>query len=80
MFFEDHKPDWLYEILPYVYLVAGLTTILTLRNLMGTVSGLLLISAGAAVWLLRRSYRRRMQDEAAQELASKRNKGRQRRF
>ena len=68
MFFRGHKPDWLYEILPYVYLIGGVLTILTLKNFMGTFSGLLLVSAGAAVWSLRRSYRRRTQDNADQTL------------
>ena len=66
MFLRGYKPDWLYEVLPYAYLVAGLITIFTLKNVMGAVSGLLLTSTGAAVWLMRRSYRSAMQDNLDQ--------------
>ena len=66
MFLRGYKPDWLYEVLPYAYLIAGLITIFTFKNVMGAVSGLLLTSTGAAVWLMRRSYRSAMQENPDQ--------------
>lgn len=56
--FYGYKPDWLYESLPYVYVAAGTVCALLTANPIGIVSGLLLISAGAIVWHLRRSYRK----------------------
>lgn len=52
-----HKPEWLYELLPYVYVGVGVLTMASLQNLIALVSGGLLISAGAVVWLMRRRYR-----------------------
>jgi hemerythrin-like metal-binding protein len=54
-------PDWLYNVLPYFYLCAGLLTIIVLRNGFGVFSGLTLMSAGGIVWLLR--IRSRREDE-----------------
>lgn len=51
-------PDWLYKILPYFYLCAGVLTLVVLRNELGIFSGVTLISAGAIVWLLRGRSRR----------------------
>lgn len=58
MFFRFHKPEWLYELLPWLYIVVGLLTMLLLRNLMSVFSGLMLISAGFNVWLMRRRNRK----------------------
>lgn len=58
MIFRMHKPDWLYEILPHLYAIAGVVTILALRDTGGYFSGGLLIAAGASVWQMRRNYRR----------------------
>ncbi len=55
--FRRHKPDWIYELLPLIYVVAGLGTMAVLRNLISVLSGLTLVSAGFAVWQMRRSSR-----------------------
>lgn len=59
MLFRGHKPEWLYEALPYLYLASGIVTAGLLRNVVGTISGLLLMLAGAIIWKLRRDYRAR---------------------
>jgi hemerythrin-like metal-binding protein len=51
-------PDWLYNAVPYVYACCGLFLWLLLPNLFGLLSGLILISTAAVVWLLRYRYRR----------------------
>lgn len=51
-------PGWLYEPLPYIYVITGLFTAFNLDILLGRVSGLLLISAGVIVWHLRFQFRR----------------------
>ena len=50
--------DWFYSALPYLYLGAGLLTMVSLRNVMGVFSGLILVSAAGIVWTLRYRYRR----------------------
>lgn len=50
-------PSRLYEVLPYVYAGAGLLTMYKLGNGVGIASGLMLMSAGGIVWLLRRNRR-----------------------
>lgn len=47
-----------YEILPYVYMASGVLAMLVLTNLVAVFSGLLLILAGALVWILRSDHRR----------------------
>jgi len=58
MVYPVRWPDWLYQSLPYLYVLAGGLTIATLRHPIALLSGLLLISAGAIVWNIRRGYRR----------------------
>ena len=60
---KNWLPDWLYEPLPYAYAIAGLITIIVLRNAMAVFSGLALISAGGTIWTMRRRYR-----QAAKEM------------
>ncbi|MEY4140215.1 MAG: hypothetical protein RLZZ371_2397 [Pseudomonadota bacterium] len=55
--FDFHKPDWLYEALPYVYVIAGIATILSLDNALSMGSGALLVSAGICIWWMRRTSR-----------------------
>lgn len=50
-----YLPDWLYELLPYAYLLSGIITWMVLPN--GWLSSLLLIAAGAIIWFQRRQYR-----------------------
>jgi len=58
-------PKWLYETLPYVYIVGGISTAGVLQNIVATISGVLLLSAGALVLTMRHNYRssRREADE-----------------
>ena len=49
-------PDFIYTILPYVYLCAGLLTIVVLRNWIATFSALAWFSAAATVWVRRYRY------------------------
>jgi len=60
-------PKWLYETLPYVYIFGGIATTAMLQNAIGTISGLLLLSAGALVLTMRHNYRagRRAEPHAA---------------
>ncbi|MEI6734712.1 MAG: hypothetical protein WCK94_12105 [Comamonadaceae bacterium] len=70
--FEVHKPEWLYEALPYVYGVAGIVTIANQGNLLSMASGGLLVSAGVSTWWLRRSYRlEHKRDEVEHRLAQR---------
>jgi hemerythrin-like metal-binding protein len=55
--FRGYQPDWLYKKLPYLYISAGVLTILVLRNAMAFFSGFMLISAGMIVWSIRNKYR-----------------------
>ncbi|MDI1246899.1 MAG: hypothetical protein PSV24_16030 [Rhodoferax sp.] len=54
---DFHKPDWLYEALPYVYVIGGVVTIVNFDSGWSNLSGGLLISAGAFIWWMRRSFR-----------------------
>ena len=52
-----HKPKWLYETMPYVYIVAGFATAGMLQNAVAMISGMLLLSAGALVLTMRHTHR-----------------------
>lgn len=56
--FRGHKPQWLYESLPYIYIATGVLTFLHLRNVIAFLSGCMLITAGAMVWSIRHKYRK----------------------
>lgn len=51
-------PSWLYNSLAYVYMGAGGLAFLLIPNVMGIISGLLLVIAGGTVWTLRYKYRK----------------------
>ena len=70
--FDAHKPEWLYEALPYVYGVAGIVTIATQGNMLSMVSGGLLVSAGVAIWWFRRTYRQEKKREDIERKISQR--------
>lgn len=70
---RKHQPDWLYESLPYVYFVGGLTTIFFVRNVLVFICSLLLISAGLIVLKMRYDYRNQPA-ESAEETPSKSSK------
>ena len=61
-----YKPDWLYEALPYLYVGAGVLVMATLQNSLAVFSGVLLLSAGATIHMMRRSYRRALRAQAEQ--------------
>jgi hemerythrin-like metal-binding protein len=63
-----NNASWTYEVLPYLYLGAGVLVLLGLRNLWGAFSGMLLISAGVIVWNMRRRHRRLSRMRADQRL------------
>ena len=50
-------PDKLYELLPYLYAVAGLVTVYIFDTPIGYVSGFLLLLTACLVWMMRRDYR-----------------------
>jgi len=54
---SKRQPKWLYETLPYVYIVGGIGTTAILQNVVATISGVLLLSAGALVLTMRHNYR-----------------------
>jgi hypothetical protein len=75
-------PNWLYEPLPYVYTTAGVVAMINLDTLIGTLSGILLMSAGILVWYLRFDHRSQLkakQERAAwlKEQADKRKREKQ---
>lgn len=65
MFGNSYKPAWLYESLPYLYVVSGIVTILAVGNSIAVLSGSMLLSAGGVIWHMRRTYRRGRESEAA---------------
>ena len=46
-------PNKLYELLPYLYAIAGLITFYSFNTAIGYVSGLLLILTAIIVWMVR---------------------------
>lgn len=54
-----HLPKGLYEALPYVYLLLGALLVVSLDSPFLYASGALLYMAGAAVWVIRSSHRRK---------------------
>ena len=61
-------PNWVYEPLPYLYVVLGIVTTYGLDTLLGKTSGIMLIVAGIIIAYMRHNYRRllkiRMEREA----------------
>ncbi len=55
--FKGYTPNWLYQLPPYLYILAGILTIFILKNAMAVFSGCMLIAAGVTVWRLRKSSR-----------------------
>jgi hypothetical protein len=51
-------PGPLYEALPYGYMAAGTTAVVLTPGYIAALSGVLLIIAGALVWILRSEHRR----------------------
>ncbi len=61
-----HLPKSLYEILPYTYLLLGAMLIVSLDSPFTYASGALLYMAGAAVWVVRSSHRRKNNSQEIQ--------------
>ena len=70
--FQGNRPDWLYHLLPLLYIAAGVLTMLVLRNGLALFSGCLLITAGGLVWFMRRSNK---QAAAARNMPSRTSPG-----
>lgn len=51
-------PAWLYELLPFIYLIAGTMVFLSLSGALSVLSSALLFAAGIQVLLMRSRYRR----------------------
>jgi hypothetical protein len=51
------KQDFLYDALPYLYTIGGVLTLLLTGEMIGRVSGLLLVSAAMMVFHLRLLHR-----------------------
>lgn len=50
-------PDRLYELLPYLYAVAGFLTATFIDTPVGYASGFILLFTACIVWMMRRDYR-----------------------
>lgn len=62
--FQFHKPAWLYESLPFLYLSAGALALTELDGGVAGFSGVLLMLAGGCVLLMRRNFRRAVRVKA----------------
>jgi hypothetical protein len=51
------KPDWLYEAIPYLYMVTGVVTILYFNSPAGNFSGALFLVAVASILIKRKQHR-----------------------
>ena len=52
-----YKPDWLYEAMPYLYLVTGVVVMLYFDSTAGYFSGTLFLVAVASILVMRRHNR-----------------------
>jgi hemerythrin-like metal-binding protein len=59
---KQKYPDWIYNSLPYVYLVLGLLITLPSRNGLSVFCGVALMAIGAFFWFRREQYRRAFSD------------------
>lgn len=51
-------PEKLYEVLPYVYVAAGISMMLGVKSWLALIAGVLISLAGAVIWVLRSDNRR----------------------
>ena len=51
------KPDWLYELMPYIYSMSGIAAIFYFDTVAGYGAGGLLLLAAALIWKMRKDYR-----------------------
>jgi hemerythrin len=69
MLFSSNKPDWLYNAMPALYLVAGGAVVALERTALALASGVLLMVAGVAIAATRRRHRRRHRDEEVSRMS-----------
>jgi hypothetical protein len=50
-------PDRVYELLPFLYGVAGLVTLYHFETTIGNASGVLFLITACLVWMMRRDYK-----------------------
>lgn len=51
-------PDWIYRVLPFVYILIGLIVATEMDSIIGTGSGVLLGITGLIIWKMRIDFRR----------------------
>jgi hypothetical protein len=51
------KPDWLYELMPYIYTLAGIAAIFHFDTVAWFGAGILLLLAAALIWKMRKDHR-----------------------
>ena len=51
------KPEWLYEVMPFIYMLAGFVVIYHFDTAIGYGAGALLIIAAFLIWALRFDHR-----------------------
>ena len=54
-----YKPAWLYESLPYIYIAAGVVTLMALKSLLAMFSSTILILVGIYILMVRYDCRRK---------------------
>lgn len=64
------KQDFLYDALPYLYTIGGMLTLMLTGELIGRVSGMLLISAAMMVFHLRLQHRSERATKAEKRLTA----------
>lgn len=55
-------PKLIYEIYPFIYILAGMATMYMVASIIAFCSGFLLVISGAIILFLRRNYRAIRQD------------------
>jgi len=50
-------PNWVYRILPFLYIIVGLVVATKMEHLIGIGSGAILMATGLYVWKMRIDYR-----------------------
>lgn len=52
-----HIPEFIYELLPYIYILVGILAMVKIPGALGVLSGLLLLAAGLLVFKWRLEHR-----------------------
>lgn len=53
-----YLPDWIYRLLPLIYVLAGILVGTKMESSLATVSAVLLVAAGLLIWKMRADHRR----------------------